>query len=276
MCRWLGYHGVPIHLEELLLRPKHSLIDQSLHSERGAETTNGDGFGVGWYGDRLVPARFRSLFPAWNNRNLRDIAEHVSSPLFLAHVRAATSGPIQETNCHPYRYRQWLFVHNGLIRDHHAVRRELLLEVDPGYFADIEGTTDSELMFFLALTFGLEDDPFPALERMAGLVEEVGHKHGVEFPLQMSLGLADGERLYAVRYSSEGASRTLYHSAEVEAVKRLHPERPRLQRLPDDVVMVVSEPIVDLPDAWVEVPEATALIADAGDVELRPFTPRAN
>src|SRR5262249_12450386 len=172
------------------------------HSERGAETTNGDGFGVGWYGDRLVPAPFRNLFPAWDNRNLRDIAEHLSSPLFLAHLRAAPSGPVPATKLPPHRHPRRLFVHNGLIRDHHAVRRELLLSVDPGYFADIEGTTDSELMFFLALTFGLEDDPFPALERMAGLVEEVGHKHGVEFPLQMSLGLADGERRYAVRSST--------------------------------------------------------------------------
>ena len=160
-----------------------------------------------------------------------------------------------------------------MIREHHRVRRDLLLEVDNGFFGDIEGTTDSELMFFLALTFGLEEDPFPALERMVGLVEQVGRRHGVEHPVQMSLGLADGERLYAVRYSSEGRSRTLYHSAEVAAVKALHPERHRLQQLPDDVVLVVSEPLVDLEDAWVEVPEASALIAEAGDVEVRPFTP---
>jgi predicted glutamine amidotransferase len=273
MCRWLAYHGVPLHLEELILRPQHSLIDQSLHSERGAETTNGDGFGVGWYGDRPVPGVFHSIHPAWNDRNLRDLVEHMASPLFLAHVRAATSGPIQESNCHPYRYRRWLFVHNGMIREHHLVRRDLLLEVDHSFFADIEGTTDSELMFYLALTFGLEDDPFPALERMAGLVEEVGRRHGVEYPLQMSLGLADGERLYAVRYSSEGKSRTLFHSGNVAAVKRLHPERPRLQRLPDEVVAVVSEPLSEISELWVEIPESTALIAEAGEVEQRPFTP---
>ena len=275
MCRWVAYHGTPLHLEELILRPKHSLIDQSLHSERGAETTNGDGFGVGWYGERPVPGRFRSVHPAWNDKNLRDLVEHISSGLFLAHIRAATSGPIQETNCHPFRYRRWLFVHNGLIREHHLVRRDLLLEVGRSFFTDIEGTTDSELMFFLALTFGLEDDPFAALERMVGLVEKVGRAHGVEHPIQMSLGLADGDRLYAVRYSSEHDSRTLYHSADVRALKRLHPERPRLQLLPDDVVAVVSEPVAGLEEFWVEMPESSALIAEAGRVETRPFTPAA-
>jgi hypothetical protein len=51
MCRWLAYSGSPISIEALLYTPVHSLIDQSLHSELGAETTNGDGFGVGWYDD---------------------------------------------------------------------------------------------------------------------------------------------------------------------------------------------------------------------------------
>ena len=50
MCRWLAYSGSPLLIEEFLLKPKHSLIDQSLHSTLGAETTNGDGFGIGWYG----------------------------------------------------------------------------------------------------------------------------------------------------------------------------------------------------------------------------------
>ena len=46
MCRWLAYSGSPVALEELLYKPAHSLIDQSLHSRLGVETTNGDGFGV--------------------------------------------------------------------------------------------------------------------------------------------------------------------------------------------------------------------------------------
>ena len=59
MCRWLAYTGSPVLLTDVLYTPVHSLIDQSLHSRLGAETTNGDGFGVGWYdaapGPRGVP-----------------------------------------------------------------------------------------------------------------------------------------------------------------------------------------------------------------------------
>lgn len=153
MCRWLAYTGNPIHLETVLFRAKHSLIDQSLHSELGATTTNGDGFGIGWYGhpDEL-PFRYRSVHPAWNDRNLREAARAIRSRMFIAHIRAATDTPVQETNCHPFRHGRWLFVHNGLIRDFHKLRRDLTMKVDPALFPTLEGSTDSELMFRLALT----------------------------------------------------------------------------------------------------------------------------
>ena len=49
MCRWLAYSGAPNLTEEVLYGGTHSFVDQSLHPRLGAETTNGDGFGVGWY-----------------------------------------------------------------------------------------------------------------------------------------------------------------------------------------------------------------------------------
>src|SRR6476469_6201911 len=101
MCRWLAYSGSPILLDDLLYKPAHSLIDQSLHSKLGVETTNGDGFGVGWYTDRN-PGIFHGVGPAWNNRNLHNLAAHIRAPIFLAHIRASTGTPVQESNCHPF------------------------------------------------------------------------------------------------------------------------------------------------------------------------------
>jgi hypothetical protein len=77
MCRWLAYSGAPVLLEDLLHKPKNSLVVQSLHSQLGAETTNGDGFGVGWYGAGASPGVFRSTEPAWNDRNLRELAGQI-------------------------------------------------------------------------------------------------------------------------------------------------------------------------------------------------------
>ena len=125
MCRWLAYSGTPVPLDELLYGPKNSLVVQSLHSRMGAEETNGDGFGVGWYGERETPAVFRSIEPAWNDRNLRELAAHTTSGLVFAHIRASTGSPVQQTNCHPFRHANWLFMHNGFVGDFLTVKRDL-------------------------------------------------------------------------------------------------------------------------------------------------------
>lgn len=276
MCRWNAYIGQPLLIDELLYRPKHGLIDESLHARMGAETTNGDGFGLGWYPTNMVedPARYRSIAPAWNDNNLRDLTRHIQSPLFLAHIRAAVGSPVQQTNCHPFRHGRWLFVHNGLIAGFGKMRRELLLSVEPSLFPSIAGSTDSETLFYLALGNGLEDDPPGAMERAVGLVEQTAARHGIEKPVQMTVGIADGTRLWAFRYASDQTPRTLFVSEDVDAVRRLHPENPRLRELTEGDRIVVSEPLVDLAGAWREIPESTAIEVADGLIEERPFRPR--
>jgi predicted glutamine amidotransferase len=274
MCRWLAYSGTPVLLEELLFKPKHSLIDQSLHSTMGAETTNGDGFGIGWYGEGDTPGTFHSVEPAWNDRNLKDLAGHVRSGLVFAHIRASSGSPVQLTNCHPFRHGRWLWMHNGVIRDFPRVKRELVLAVDPELYPQIQGSTDSEVFFFLALTLGLEDDPPLAVERAVGLIERVGQDHGVEHPIQMTVATTDGSSIWAFRYSSEGDSRTLFYSTRVDTLREQHPEVEVLHRLSDESRLVVSEPLGDLVGAWNEAPESHYGVVQEGQDELRPFSPR--
>ena len=274
MCRWLAYSGSPVMLEELLFTPLHSLIDQSLHSRFGATTTNGDGFGLGWYGVGDTPGVFHGVEPAWNDRNLRDLARHLESQLVFAHIRASTGTAIQQTNCHPFRFGRWLWMHNGSIADFPTVKRDLALAVDPSLFPLIEGSTDSELFFFLALTFGLQEDPQHAVERAVGFIEETGHRQGVEYPIQMTVATTDGSSMWALRYSSEGNSRSLFSSTAVDVLREQYPDNPVLHRLSSDTRLVVSEPLGDLAGAWNEVPESTCVIVHDGQEDLRPFAPQ--
>src|SRR5688572_9012948 len=247
MCRWLAYSGNPLALEALLFNAEHSLIDQSMCSRSKETPTNGDGFGVGWYGDCDRPGLFRSTQPAWNDHNLRDIGTQISSPLFMAHVRATSLATVQQTNCHPFRHGKWLFVHNGEIHDVEKVRRDIVLAIAPELFTEILGTTDSEAMFYLALTFGLETDPLGALERMAGFVEKAGRERGVEESLWMTLGVSDGETIYSVRYASDGEAPTLYYSREMESLYWMN---PRLRgKFAPEARVIVSEPIGKIPEA---------------------------
>jgi predicted glutamine amidotransferase len=276
MCRWLAYSGSPVLLDELLLKPAHSLIDQSLHATLGAVTTNGDGFGIGWYDAEATPGLYHSIGPAWNDHNLKDLAQHITSPLVLAHIRASTGSAIQPTNCHPFRHGRWLWMHNGQLRDFNLVKRDLAFAIDPSLYPFIEGSTDSELFFYLALSLGLKDDPLAAVERAVGFIEATGHAHGIENPIQMSVATTDGDSLWFFRYSSEHNSTSLFHSTAVETLRVQYPDHPVLHNLSDETRLVVSEPLSDLVGAWNEVPESSCGIVQQGQDELLPFVPRSD
>jgi predicted glutamine amidotransferase len=276
MCRWFAYRGGPLRTSELLLHPVHSIVAQSLDSPLGAETVNGDGFGFGWYpvGDG-PPGVFRSIEPAWHDRNLRSLSEALVSPLFFCHVRAAAAPPIQQTNCHPFRNGNWLFMHNGGIAGFSKVKRDLVLAVDPDLYPLMLGTTDTEVLFHLALTLGLRDDPVAGVSRAIGLVESVGRAHGIAYPFQGTVAVTDGATVWAFRYSSEGRTRTLFHSTDISDLRAMYPAEERLRLFTDDAHVIVSEPLNDLPGAFLEVPEGTVAVLDASGYTHAEFVPVA-
>ena len=164
-------------------------------------------------------------------------------------------------------------MHNGVVRDFARVKRDLVLAIDPELYPFIEGSTDSEVFFYLALTLGLEGDPPAAVERAVGLIEDVGRRHEVEHPIQMTVATTDGRRLWAFRYSSEGDSRSLFYSTRVDTLRAQHPEVAVLKELSDESRLVVSEPLGTLAGAWNEVPESHYGVVQEGQDELRPFAP---
>ena len=270
MCRWLAYHGAPIRLEEILFKPEHSLIDQSLSSKSKDTPTNGDGFGVGWYGGRTRPGRFRSLRPAWNDFNLHELAAHIESPQFLAHVRATSLAPVQETNCHPFRYGRWLFVHNGEIDGLAPFRRDLYVAVAPRLFNHIEGSTDSELMF----------SPGPHL-RPRGRSDRRGRADGgicrADGPRKRRRPIAvDDARLHRRKHACTrsvtpptATPHALSHQRH-RAPLSAQQEPARGDRATKRG-SVVSEPIGNTAEAWVEIPQNTAVTFPRARVTSRAF-----
>ncbi len=276
MCRWMAYLGSPIKVGLVMFREDaNTIVHQSLDSTQGAEPVNGDGFGLGWFApDGREPSRYRSTEPAWNDENLREIAQTLESGAFIAHVRAAIGSPVQQSNCHPFRHAGTLFVHNGFVRDFHRIKREVVLTIDPDLYPQIVGSTDSEHMFHLALTFGLADDPQGALERMVGFIETTAAAAGIEDAMQMTVGVLTPDAFVAARYASTSVPRSLYHSNDIETLKQLHPDFEDLRAIPGDAHAVMSEPLGTLPGAWSEVPTSTAVHLTRGSIEVRPFEPR--
>ena len=275
MCRWLVYSGSPVPLEAFLYQPEHSLIDQSLNAKLGTHTTNGDGFGVGWYGEGEEPALYRGINPAWNDQNLRELSRHIRSGTIFAHIRASTGTPVQHTNCHPFRHGKWLWMHNGQIAGFTEVKRELVLAVDPELYPYIRGSSDTEVFFFLALTFGLEQDPPEAVARAVGFIEEVCARGGIEDPMRMSVAVSDGSSAWAFRYASEGVPPSLYYSTEVATLRKQLPDISIFRTLSDQSRLIVSEPLGELAGAWNEVPASTVAMIREGEYELQGFVPAA-
>ena len=155
MCRWMGWSGQSLVVEDLLFKPKHGLIDQSLHS-RWARDHQRRRLRPRLVRRARAPGALPQHPPGLGRRQPpRARRPHGVAALPRPRARHLRHG-VQQTNCHPFRYGNWLFVHNGVIADFEKIRRELLLAVAPELFADIRGSTDSEVLFHLALTFGLE------------------------------------------------------------------------------------------------------------------------
>jgi predicted glutamine amidotransferase len=259
----MAYAGPPIFLDTVLFEAENSLVRQSLNARWSDVVTNGDGFGIGWYGDRGKPGLYRDVLPAWNDDNLREVSEQVRSGLFFAHVRAATgeAGTARQ-NCHPFRHGAWMFMHNGAIADFPILRRELDLAIPEGLYRHKKGTTDSETIFYLLLANGLADDPSAAYAATVKLVEETMAKHGVTGPFRFVAIATDGERLIAIRYSSDNASPSLFYGLGAGGAEQS--------------VTIMSEPSDEDSGHWAEVPESSIVYAGSGALHIEPFASRAS
>jgi predicted glutamine amidotransferase len=246
MCRLAAYLGQPVYLEELIAKPARSLMHQALRAEEAKTVTNGDGFGIGWYGAKPEPAVYREVMPAWSDDNLLSLSQTVASPLFFAHVRAATTGGIARQNCHPFRHGRYLFMHNGQIGGYAQVRRTLESWLPDELFAARRGATDSELLFLLSLArmsagMGIDEAVLSVLDSTTTLMRE----RGIEAPLRFAAVLADGERLHAFRCASDGQPPTLY-----------------LRRVVGGTV-IASEPLCDDDKGWELLPVGAVVSVDA-------------
>lgn len=283
MCRWIAYLGEPIYLETLVVNPEHSLILQSLFAQQNyisdsrlmdqfphdAFPTNGDGFGFGWYGSRDVPGRYRDCRPAWNDHNLRDLAAQIRSHLFLAHIRLGPN--LQRSNNHPFVYKNWLFQHNGELGGWLKLKRSLQTAVREDLFPLIEGNTDSETVFYLMMTYGMEQDVFDACRKAIGHVEKARRAAGIEDPFLITCCMSDGESLYALRYASDDENpKTLYYNENDLAIEDMSGS---LERIPKGARVLVSEPLDDIKDHWTEVPPDSFVSVTKGEVSIKTFEP---
>ena len=255
MCRWIAYRGHPVLIEDVVVKPGHSLIDQSLHAHEGKTETNGDGFGVGWYGERATPGLYREIRPAWSDENLKSICAQVRSHLFFAHVRAATGTASTRANCHPYTHGAWMFMHNGQIGSYARLRRAIENLIPDEFYHGRQGSTDSEAIFLAALARMEGEDPVAAIASVLADVKALMKTAAVPEALRFTSALTNGRDLYAFRWACDGKAPSLYWRKDGT-----------------DNLCVVSEPYDETPGCWTPIPQGSALVAREGRaVEIIPM-----
>ncbi|HEX5792468.1 MAG TPA: class II glutamine amidotransferase [Rheinheimera sp.] len=274
MCRWIAYTGKPIYLDTLVTKPDHSLVVQSRHSQMNYTTSgqllsiNGDGFGIGWYDKRNTPGLFKDDLPAWHNTNLNNLCHQVQSHTFMAHIRATTTGDIQRTNCHPFSYKNWLFQHNGHVSHFPKLRRQLQMRIAPELYPQLQGTTDSETFFFLAITFGLLTAPKAAMQKMVKLVLQALTEIDQAGVLNLSCAISDGEKLYTLRYSHNEAPMTQFVSTDSACLTEFADANPRI---PSGSTIAVSEPLDSISDKWTKIANNSFTTIKRNNIVSEPF-----
>lgn len=293
MCRLVVYRGhkKPILLASLLTRPTHSIIKQSFDcKERLVSPINGDGFGVGFYaGENEKPCVFTGTTPAWNSSNLHRLADHVVSSLIFAHVRAASRGlTTNESNCHPFAYGRYLWMHNGDIPSFAVFKRAAMLSLPQHLFDAIQGHTDSELCFMLFLMElgmgkeegGEEEERASAeelveamqrtLARVAAYAKGAGDARCV-----LNFVLTDGDAVVATRFAGGDAPCASLYYASGSGWDEAAPGEfvmSHRERLPAAHI-IASEPLTADPKDWVKIPpQSVCLITPDSDLLLFPVS----
>jgi glutamine amidotransferase len=262
MCRWVAYSGPEIYLEDLLFHQSNSIISQSLSAKESAFVTNGDGFGVAWYNERTKAGVFKDVLPAWNDSNLKSLAAHIKTRLFFAHVRATTGTQVSRANCHPFIWNNWTFMHNGQIGNWPRCRKTFEQQISGDFFSAREGTTDSEAMFLLALSLGLQQDPIQAVGHMIQLALAAMKQHDVTEPFRATISVSDGKSLWAFRYASDDRPPSLYFG---------NPSTNATSGRSGPITTITSEPTDQEVSHWTPVAAGSAVHLSGGELRVVPI-----
>ncbi|KEF62375.1 uncharacterized protein A1O9_00347 [Exophiala aquamarina CBS 119918] len=324
MCRWFAYLSPDEEclLEDVLITPDHSLAKQ-VHDHYlprlishlpGQQTTkheitlrnrlfNIDGFGVAWYTPvrssfvsdtpgGLRPALFKTTSPPMNDANFHSICTNTSTTAVFAHIRAATgSTSVASINNHPFTFGRHTLMHNGIISNFSDIRRALLPLLSKATFENVHGTTDSEHLAALYMTYltrggdratwelqysvaEMRDALTAAHRKIIALQQQVLGPENVQAN-SLNVCVTDGAQLVAVRLRNHAVEQppSLYWSTSAgTTLNRKYPDLPSGGANPHATrnaadhgrhVIVASEPTTYRVEDWSLIEKNHALLVDA-------------
>lgn len=236
-----------------------------------------------------TPGVFLSVTPAWNNLNLQRLAAKISCPLFFAHVRAATPGTLtSETNCHPFQFHHYTWMHNGNISEFKRIKRRVLDMLSNELYNHLQGTTDSEASFLLFMELlrrkrpeeplsGIYFSPMELREAMEETIRtlvQLSLEQKIEEPSTMNFCVSDGKTVIATRYinhpTQDPASLYFASGSSFVEVSEGDYAMLHLERRPACHI-IASEPLTKQLRDWIPVPRNSLIMVTRHDCNLLIF-----
>tara|TARA_B110000208_G_scaffold191728_1_gene259812 strand:+ start:6257 stop:7069 length:813 start_codon:yes stop_codon:yes gene_type:complete len=259
MCRWYIYIGKKINIYDIIYNNKHSIFKQSyqkkftpfIESNNRDNEVNVDGFGLGWYNNN-VPYLYLSIKTPWTDLNLKNISKILETNFIFAHIRGikpfSNNYQVHEYNCHPFNYKNFLFMHNGDIVNFNKIKKNIILQLKDNIYNIIKGTTDSEHIF--ALFLNLLDEKYlnnqyievnifkNYILKLIKLLNSFNNE-----VMSLNLAITDGKTIICTRYinSEKENPPSLYY------------------KINNDNIQIASEPI-DYMNDWILIGKNKLLI----------------
>ena len=254
MCRWFIYFGKEILFEDILYKQNNSIIKQSyLHkytpfleeSNKRDHEVNVDGYGIGWYINKILkPCYYTSIKTPWNDYNLHRLSKILSTKLIFAHIRAIkpfSQGIVHEFNCHPFNIDNFLFMHNGDLKNYNIYKKKIFNKIDDRIFQLIKGTTDSEYIFALILSF-LKDKQINVNNVKLSIIETIKFINTITDTIfSFNIAITEGNFVIFTRYINN---------------QNENPPSLYFKKNKDNIV-ISSEPIDFNEDNWTCIPKNT-------------------
>ena len=273
MCRlFLFTSRVSLKVQRSLVKAENALQTQSRDHPHG--------WGIAYYlTGESKPHRTRSVESAHTDDNFERVSEFLTSNAVLAHVRKATVGPLNIANTHPFQFGDWVFCHNGTLFGFEQVQDEVQRRVHPRFLKLIEGSTDSETLFYLVLSMleelgvDLETPPerFPSglnekLSELLGWVRDLCGETGADDrEAMMNFVLTNGRLVLANRFNGGLSFSTQKRRCADRDVCPIVDKvcfGPRRTGIRHTHVLIASDP-TSADDIWEEIPNRGFLTVDA-------------
>ncbi len=190
-----------------LLRCQVNRLDAHASLADGDALPDAYGFGHYTAGSVLLGKRPTGAPSALS---LADLAGRVDSEALLVHARRATVGKAKDENTHPFRFRRWLFAHDGTIEGFDRVKPTLLAGLPDFLGRNVMGNTDSEHAFMWFMKLLREEGRLDnhdldahtagrALGRTVRQIEAWCRDAGVQKPSRLTFVATNGRTMVATR-----------------------------------------------------------------------------